>query len=580
MAMGRRKREAQQEFWIARDDVVRAARHAFYSELNGLLAEAGFDAFVEELCEPYYAADLGRHGIPPGVYFRMLFVGYFEDIGSQRGIAWRCGDSLSLREFLGYDLTKPTPDHSSLSRVRDRLPPAVYEQVFPFLLAIAEKKKLLKGKIVGTDSTTLEADAAMKSIVRKDTGEDWKAYLKRLMREEGLVEEGTEPTDDELRRFDRGRKDKKVSNDEWQSPTDPDARIAKMKDGRTHLAYKAEHVVDLETEFILAATVHHADAGDPATLTDSLITAQLNLIRAGSATEIAEVAADKGYHKNETLADVKRLGVRTYIPERKQKSHVWTDKPCEQEKAFRANRRRVRGDHGRSLQRKRSERVERSFAHVCETGGARRTWLHGLEKTQKRYLATATAHNLGLVMRRLFGIGKPRTWAAACAALLAVLLAFGRSLRTRWEAIRRESDRFRLPRRSNATLSGIRLVLPIPEHLPAYARFFNGLLSSPLRRRGWWQSFGAPQAMCCSGRSAAGVAGCHRLGLRVNSRRTEKTAGQHPHPLLESCGMDLLPGAGQPPAPKQDLTRVRWPRERSPRQAERQREQQTSFRFL
>ena len=276
MAMGRRKREAQQEFWIARDVVVRAARHAFYSELNGLLAEAGFDAFVEELCEPYYATDLGRHGIPPGVYFRMLFVGYFEDIGSQRDIAWRCGDSFWLREFLGYDLTKPTP-RPLVAVPRPR--PAASRRVragLPILLAIAEKKKLLKGKIVGTDSTTLEADAAMKSIVRKDTGEDWKAYPKPLMREEGLVEEGTEPTDDELRRFDRGRKDKKVSNDEWQSPTDPDARIAKMKDGRTHLAYKAERVVDLETEFILAATVHHADAGDPATLTDSLITAQLN----------------------------------------------------------------------------------------------------------------------------------------------------------------------------------------------------------------------------------------------------------------------------------------------------------------
>jgi transposase len=205
MAMGRRNVEHQQELWIATSEVVRAARHVFYGRLNELLAEAGFDAFVEELCQPYYADGEGRPGIPPGVYFRMLFIGYFEEIGSQRGIAWRCGDSFSLREFLGYGLTEPTPDHSSLTRVRDRLPPAVYEQVFPFMLSIAEKKKLLKGKITGTDSTMLEADAAMKTIVRKDTGEDWTAYLKRLMQEKGLVEEGKEPTDDELRRFDRQR---------------------------------------------------------------------------------------------------------------------------------------------------------------------------------------------------------------------------------------------------------------------------------------------------------------------------------------------------------------------------------------
>lgn len=185
-------------------------------------------------------------------------------------------------------------------------------------------------------------------------------------------------------------------------------------------------MVDLETEFVLAATVHHADAGDSATLAENLVTAQTNLIRAGSKTEIAEAAADKGYHKNETLAEVATLGVRTYIPERKQKSRMWTDKPPEQEAAFRANRRRVRSPHGKALQRLRSERAERSFAHVCETGGARRTWLHGLAKTRKRYLATAMAHNLGLVMRKLFGIGKPRAFAAGCAAVLRAGASCGR----------------------------------------------------------------------------------------------------------------------------------------------------------
>jgi hypothetical protein len=433
MALGRRKKERQQELWLASKDVARAPRHVFYGRLNQLLGEAGFDAFVETVCEPHYAGGKGRPGIPPGVYFRMLFIGYFEAIDSQRGIAWRCEDSLSLREFLGIALTEQTPDHSSLTRVRDRLPLEIHEQAFAFMLSIAGKKKLLSGKVTAVDSTMLEADAAMKSIVRKDTGEDWKAYLKRLMREEGLIEKDDEPTDDELRCFDRQRKDKKVSNEEWTSPTDPDARITKMKDGRTHLGYKAEHVVDLESEFVLAATVYHADQGDADTLLPSVIAAQTNLIRAGSDAAIRDVAADKGYHKNETLADLSGWGLRSYVPERKQKSRRWTDKPREHEAAFRANRRRVRGERGKGLQRQRSERVERSFAHVCETGGARRTWLHGIEKTNKRYLATLMAHNLGLVMRKLFGIGKPREWAAACAAFAVCLLA----LRTLREAIQK-----------------------------------------------------------------------------------------------------------------------------------------------
>lgn len=444
MAMGRRKRERQQELWLATSDIARAPRHVFYERLGAVLAEAGFDEFIEKLCEEYYADEIGRPGIPPGIYFRMLFIGYFEDLSSQRAIAWRCEDSLSLREFLGYDLKEETPDHSSLTRVRDRLPTVVHERAFAFLLSIAGKKKLLKGKTAGVDSTMLEADAAMKTIVRKDTGEDWKEYIRRLMQDAGLVEEGQQPTDEELRRFDRQREDKKVSNTEWTSPTDPDARIVKMKDGRTHLGYKAEHVVDLESEFVLAATVHHGDAADGDTLVPSLVAAQTNLVRAGCEAEIENVAADKGYHKNETLAELERHGVRSYIPERKQKSRVWTDKPAEQEAAFRANRRRVRGNHGRALQRKRSERVERSFAHVCETGGARRTWLHGLEKTQKRYLATAMAHNLGLVMRKLFGIGKPREFAAAWAVIWAFWSVLGALLATFWAAWKREQPHSRL----------------------------------------------------------------------------------------------------------------------------------------
>jgi transposase len=354
---------------------------------------------------------MGRPGIPPGVYFRMLLVGYFEGLGSQRGIAWRCADSLSLREFLGVPLAEETPDHSSLTRVRDRLPLSVHVAVFQFVLRLADEHGLLKGKTVGVDATTLEADAAMKSIVRRDTGEDWQEYVRRLMQEAGQIEEGEEPTAEEIARFDRKRKNKKVSNQEWQSETDPDSRITKMKDGRTHLAYKAEHVVDLDTELILAAEVYHADAADVDTIGSSLNQAQDNLIQAESDAGIEEAVADKGYAKNETLAELEFTeGLRTYIVEpRYAQRRNWKNKPAEERRAVLNNRRRVKGKRGRALQRQRSEKVERSFAHVCETGGSRRTWLCGIEKVSKRYLISAMARNLGLVLRHLFGIGTPRS---------------------------------------------------------------------------------------------------------------------------------------------------------------------------
>ena len=411
MAMGKRSGEQQQDLFLTYDKLPRSPGHVFYQKVNVLLREAGFDAYVEALCEPHYAQGKGRPSVPPGVYFRMLLVGYFEGINSQRGIAWRCSDSLSLRAFLGIPAGEESPDHSSLSYIRNRLPPAVHEAVFVWFLKLAREKKLLKGKTVAVDSTTLEANAAMKSIVRRDTGEDWKDYLARLMQEQGLIgQDEARPSDEELRTFDKGRKDKKVSNEEWESETDPDSRIARMKDGTTHLAYKAEHVVDLETEIILAAEIYPADFHDTATLEDSLHQAQLNQREAGSEQEIQEAAADKGYHANETVTNLdQHTTYRAYIPEPKSNHRrVWTDKPPQQQRAVQNNRRRTRGPRGRKLQRLRSERVERSFAHVCETGGARRTWLAGIEKVRKRYLMSAVAHNLSVVMRSLFNMGTPR----------------------------------------------------------------------------------------------------------------------------------------------------------------------------
>ena len=439
MGMGRRKEERQQELWIATDLLPQTPHHVFYEKLNKLLAQTGFDEFVEKLCQPYYAHNAGRDSIPPGVYFRMLFVGYFEGIDSQRGIAWRCADSRSIARFLGYSEKEETPDHSSLTRIRDRLPEEVHDQVFPFVLQVAEEHKLLKGKTIAVDSTTLEANAAMKSIVRRDTGEDWREYVRRLAEEQGAPSE----TDEDLRRFDKNRPDKKVSNDEWVSDSDGESRITKMKDGRTHLAYKAEHVIDLESDFLLSAEVYHADEADTQTLLPSVTAAQENLDQAGAARDIEEVVADKGYHAADTLAQCNEwgvLGLRTYIPEPKRRSRWdWVRRPWEERVAVSANHRRVRGQRSKRLQRKRSELVERSFAHMCDTGGARRTWLRGLEKIQKRYSIHAAARNLGVVMRKLFGFGKPRTLQPeggpvclvqfAVSSVVAVLSAFRAEIR-------------------------------------------------------------------------------------------------------------------------------------------------------
>jgi transposase len=411
MAMGKRKQERQEALFVATSGLSRSPGHPFYRKLNELLAEARFDRWIEDRCRSYYATEekRGQPSIPPGVYFRMLLVGYFEGIDSQRGIAWRCADSLSLRAFLGTPLGESTPDHSTLTNTRDRLPQEVFDEVFQFVLSIAVDKKLLSGKTVGVDSTTLEANAAMKSIVRRDTGEDWKQYVTRLMKEDGTLQADQEPTDEEVRRYDKGRKNKKVSNEEWISKSDPESRITQLKDGRTHLAYKAEHVVDLKNDLIVAADVRPADHPDTETIVDSVILAQANLQAAGSKVEIEEVAADKGYHAAPTLELAEALGLRTYVPEpKRQHRRRWTDKPAEYHHAIDLNRRRIKRAKSKRLQRLRSERCERTFAHVCDSGGMRRSWLRGVEKVAKRYLIAVAAHNLGRILRKLFGIGKPR----------------------------------------------------------------------------------------------------------------------------------------------------------------------------
>ena len=380
--------------------------------MQKLLAEGGFDGFVERTCKPYYAARMGAPSLPPGRYFRMHMVGYFEGINSERGLSWRCSDSLSLRDFLCLSERETAPDHSWLSKTRNRLPHEVHEQVFSWVLALVAERGLVMGERVGVDSSTMEANAALRTIVRRDSGETYREMLMRM-----AVESGVEtPTIDDLIRLDRARKGKKLSNADWTSPTDPDAKIARMKDGTTHLAYKPEHAVDLDTGVILAALIHSVENGDTTTMPGTLEATDRNLASVGLAPTLDEpcVLVGKGYHSREGL---KRLdgGIwKTRIAEPKPANGYlrWQGDVAARQAVY-ANRARLRSGVGRDAMRRRGEMVERSFAHVLDRGGLRRAWLRGRENVHKRYLIHVAGFNLGILMRALFGSGTPKQAASA-----------------------------------------------------------------------------------------------------------------------------------------------------------------------
>jgi transposase len=404
MATGKRKRKRQKALWIPTNEIPNAPSHPFYRRLNSVLDKNRFDDFVEEICAKFYAPTMGRPGLAPGIYFRMLLIGYFEGLDSERGIAWRAADSLALRDFLGLELTEAPPDHSTVSRTRRLFDLETHQAVFTWVLQRVADAGLLKGKTIGIDATTLEANAALKSIVRRDTEEGYQEFLTKLAKESGIET----PTKEELARFDRKRP-KKGSNKEWKHPHDPDARITKMKNGSTHLAHKTENAVDLETGVVVGVTVQPANSGDTTTMIDTLITAaeQIETVLPES-DAIQEIVADKGYHSTERILDLERLGVRTYIPEPKRKRRRWRgDK--EAQTAIYSNRNRIRGNRGKKLLRLRGERVERPFAHLYETGGMRRTHLRGRENILKRILIHVSALNLGFLMRSSFNVGTPRS---------------------------------------------------------------------------------------------------------------------------------------------------------------------------
>ncbi len=415
MAMGRTDGRGQADFWIATQDMARAPGHVFYERLNEVLAGHGFDRFVEGQCAPFYSKKIGRPSLAPGVYFRMLLVGYFEGIDSERGIAWRCADSLSLRGFLGYPLDRGTPDHSTLSRTRRLIDEQTHREVFTFVLKMLNKDGLIKGKTIGLDASTLEANAALRSIVRRDTGEGYEEYLKGLASAAGIED----PTREDLAKLDKKRK-KKGSNKEWGHPWDPEARITKMKDGRTHLAHKVEHAVDLANGAIVGLTVQGADQGDTTTMYETILEASEQMSSLSEdlkATEdvvegwLRELIMDKGYHSNATLVDLEEMGIRSYVSEPNRGRRRWKttkeDKLRERDAVY-ANRRRVRGGRGKRLLRKRGELVERPFAHYLETGGMRRVHLRGQSNILKRLIVHVSGFNLALLMRGILGRGTPR----------------------------------------------------------------------------------------------------------------------------------------------------------------------------
>jgi len=398
--------------WVAIQDLPRSAAHPFYVLLNQILDRHDFDRCVEGLCERFYADD-GRPGLPPGRYFRLLLIGYFEGLDAERAIAWRAADSFALRQFLGLVLPEAPPDHSTISRTRRLIDLETHEAVFTWMLQRLADAGLVKGKTIGVDATTLEANAALRSIVRRDTGESYQDFLTKLAQASGVET----PTRADLARMDRKRK-KKGSNDDWTHPHDPDAKITKMKDGRTHLAHKAEHAVDLETGAIVGVTVQNADEGDTTTSRETLIKAaeQVETVRPDG-DGVEEVVGDKGYHSNQSLVDLEAVGVRSYISEPDRGRRSWKKSPAARDAVYR-NRRRIRGPRGKRLLRLRGERLERPFAHLYETGGMRRVYLRGHTNILKRLLIHIGGFNLGLLMRQLIGVGTPRGLQSRIAAIL------------------------------------------------------------------------------------------------------------------------------------------------------------------
>lgn len=420
----RKKTQEQKEFWVVADRLPKASPSRFYELLNGTLEGMNFAQEVWARCASAYAEASrgGRPGIDPVVYFKMLMIGFFEGLESERAIAARCTDSLSLRGFLGYALDEATPDHSSMSVIRQRLGSACFERVFALVLAALQRHGLLKGRHLGIDSSVIEANASLRSLTERNTEEGYWDYVQRLAREAGL-----ETTDGAaLRSFDRKRAGKKMSNEQWQNPHDPDAKIGRTKDGATDMVYLPEHTVDLDTGAIVQAQVLPGDHRDSEDLSERVIEAVVSVQEAQGTTDPERVpetcTADKGYFALEEIGRLQELTLKTVISDPRRAQRRWDKLSSDQRKTLARAQRSVSSKYGRKLLRKRGQHIERSFAHVLDAGGMRRTTLRGLENLNKRHQIAAACYNLSQLLRRLYGVGTPKQWAACLCLLLARLL--------------------------------------------------------------------------------------------------------------------------------------------------------------
>lgn len=413
--------EEQQELWVLAGELPKATPEAFYKRVNETFAKIGFSGQVWAICEPAYADPSrgGRPGIDPVVYLKMLTVGFFEDLPSERAIASRCADSLSIRGYLGYSLTEATPDHSSLSVIRERLSLEQLEAIHGVLLAALHAHGLLKGRKLGIDSSVIEANASLRGLEHRNTEESYWDYVKRLAAEAGL-----DPCDTKaVRRFDKKREGRKTSNQEWRNPNDPEAKVGRTKDGATDMTYKPEHVTDLESGAIVRVEVRPSDAADnDASLCERVLAAIGTLCEALPEPAIeklgCELCGDEGYFAIGQIAQLQGCGVRTVIADPQADRRKPEKASAEHREALSYARRSTRSASGKALLRKRGEHLERSFCHVLDHGGMRRATLRGCEKLTKRHLVAAMSYNLSLLLRTLFGTGTPKQALAGARGLL------------------------------------------------------------------------------------------------------------------------------------------------------------------
>ena len=406
-----KKKAGQSEFWIAADQVVTSTKGGFYAKLEETLESFGFAAKVRGLCLPAYdKSGVGRPGIDPAVYLKMLMVGFFEDLPSERAIAARCADSIAIRQFLHYELTEATPDHSSLSIIRQRLAGPIYEQVFTLVLSALQQHGLLRGRNVGIDSSVMEANASLRGLVNRNTGEAYWDYVKRLAAQSGLDPEDSAA----VRQFDRKRP-KKMSNQEWENPDDPDAKIGPKKDGATDMIYKPQTVVDLDTGAIVGAEVLPGNQADNQEVATAILEAQQNINAArGEAPDqltVQTATGDKGYYAVGELQALQQEAIKTVIGDPVRNRRMDKLQPDEQ-RAVKAAERSTHSNYGKALLRKRGQHLERGFAHILDCGGMRRATLRGLHNLQKRFKLAAAFYNLSQLMRKLCGVGTPKQWAA------------------------------------------------------------------------------------------------------------------------------------------------------------------------